>query len=165
MSEEMNNEEMSQSEFAALLEESEKDKPTPVVGDVVEARVVAVGDTEVLVNIPGVKSDVAVQRSELEEDVAVDDLIKVCITGMNNEDGPKVSKRKADQMKIWDEISGIMERGETVEAEIRQVVKGGLVANVMGLRGFIPASQMELHFVVWLDEPQCALERAVSFAT
>ena len=39
------------------------------------------------------------------------------------------------------------EAGETVQAHITQVVKGGLVASVEGLRGFIPASQMELHFV------------------
>ena len=141
MSEEMNN------DFAKMLEESESDSPTPNAGDVVEARVVAVNDTEVLVNIRGVKSDVAVAKSELDGEVAKDDIIKVCITSMNNEDGPKVSKKKADQMKIWNEVAAIMERGETVEAEIRQVVKGGLGANVMGLRGFIPASQVDLYFV------------------
>ncbi len=134
-------------EFAKMLEESEQDSPTPNVGDVVDAQVVAVGDTEVQVHIAGVKSDVAVAKSELDTEVAVDDVIKVCITGMNNEDGPKVSKKKADQMKVWNEIAAIMERGETVDAEIRQVVKGGLVANVMGLRGFIPASQVDLYFV------------------
>ena len=140
-------EEMNKGEFAELLEESEKDMPTPTVGSVVEARVVSVGDSEVFVNIAGVKSDVPVARNEIEGDVAVDDTIRVCIVSMNNEDGPKVSKRKADQMEIWDEVAEIMERGETVEAEIKQVVKGGLVASVKGLRGFIPASQMELHFV------------------
>lgn len=140
-------EEMNKGEFAELLEKSEKDMPTPNVGDVVEATIVAVTDSEVLVNIPGVKSDVPVQRQELADEVEVGDVIKVCITSTNNEDGPKVSKKKADQMEIWHELKGVMERGETVEAKVTQVVKGGLVASVRGLRGFIPASQMELHFV------------------
>ena len=50
-------------------------------------------------------------------------------------------------MVAWTEMEKKKEAGETVQANITQVVKGGLVASVDGLRGFIPASQMELHFV------------------
>ena len=64
-------------------------------------------------------------------------------------------------MSVWKDIEAIKERGETVQAKITAVVKGGLVAVVNGLRGFIPASQMELHFVkdlsVYVDQTVEAL--------
>ena len=59
-------------------------------------------------------------------------------------------------MVAWTELEKLKEEGKTVEAHVNQVVKGGLVASVNGLRGFIPASQMELHFVkdlsIYLDQ-------------
>ena len=59
-------------------------------------------------------------------------------------------------MSVWKDMEAIKDRGETIEAKITQMVKGGLVASVKGLRGFIPASQMELHYVkdlsVYVDQ-------------
>ena len=149
MSEEMNN------DFASMLKAEEESMQAVNVGDVVEATVVAVENSSAMVTIAGLKSDIPIPKRELvrpepdsaEDVVKVGDVIEVAIVSLGGENGATVSKVKADARVAWTEMEGIQERGETVQAQVSQVVKGGLVANVNGLRGFIPASQMELHFV------------------
>ncbi len=149
MSEEMNN------DFASMLKAEEESMQSVNVGDVVEATVVAVDNASAMVRIAGLKSDIPVPKRELarpepdsaEDVVKVGDVIEVAIVSLGGENGATVSKVKADARVAWTEMEGIQERGETVQAQVNQVVKGGLVASVNGLRGFIPASQMELHFV------------------
>ncbi|MBR3456831.1 MAG: 30S ribosomal protein S1, partial [Selenomonadaceae bacterium] len=114
-----------------------------------------VENSSAMVTISGLKSDIPIPKRELarpepdsaEDVVKVGDVIEVVIVSLGGENGATVSKVKADARVAWTEMEGIQERGETVEAQVSQVVKGGLVASVNGLRGFIPASQMELHFV------------------
>lgn len=149
MSEEMNN------DFASMLKAEEESMQAVNVGDVVEATVVAVENSSAMVTIAGLKSDIPIPKRELarpepdsaEDIVKVGDVIEVAIVSLGGENGATVSKVKADARVAWTEMEGIQERGETVQAQVNQVVKGGLVASVNGLRGFIPASQMELHFV------------------
>lgn len=151
MSEEMNKE----NDFASMLKAEEESMQSVNVGDVVEATVVAVDNSSAMVTISGLKSDIPVPKRELarpepdsaEDIVKVGDVIEVAIVSLGGENGATVSKVKADARVAWTEMEGIQERGETVQAQVNQVVKGGLVASVNGLRGFIPASQMELHFV------------------
>jgi small subunit ribosomal protein S1/4-hydroxy-3-methylbut-2-enyl diphosphate reductase len=108
-----------------------------------------------LVSIPGLKSDIPISKRDLarpepdraDDVVKVGDVIEVLVMSLGGENGASVSKVRAEARVAWTEMEGIQERGETVEAEVTQVVKGGLVSMVKGLRGFIPASQMELHFV------------------
>lgn len=57
-----------------------------------------------------------------------------------------VSKRAVDAEKAWDELQGKFESGEVFDAVIADSVKGGLVVD-LGVRGFIPASHVERHFV------------------
>ncbi|MBQ5650236.1 MAG: S1 RNA-binding domain-containing protein, partial [Selenomonadaceae bacterium] len=127
--------------------------------DLVEALVVAVNDNEAIVNIKGNKNDVPIAKYELAEPapesakdiVKVDDVIEVLVVSKGGENGLVVSKVKADRLASWKELDGIVEKAEPVDAEITQVVKGGLVARVMGVRAFIPASQVDLHYVKELD--------------
>jgi small subunit ribosomal protein S1/4-hydroxy-3-methylbut-2-enyl diphosphate reductase len=142
-------------DFASMLKAEEESMQAVNVGDVVEATVVAVENSSAMVTIAGLKSDIPIPKRELvrpepdsaEDVVKVGDVIEVAIVSLGGENGATVSKVKADARVAWTEMEGIQERGETVQAQVSQVVKGGLVANVNGLRGFIPASQMELHFV------------------
>ncbi|MCR5176580.1 MAG: 30S ribosomal protein S1 [Anaerovibrio sp.] len=123
--------------------------------DLVEAVVVAVNDNEAIVNIQGNKNDVPISKFELAEPapesakdvVKVDDVIEVLVVAKGGENGLTVSKVKADRLASWKELDGVVEKGEPIEAEITQVVKGGLVARALGVRAFIPASQIELNFV------------------
>lgn len=138
------------------------------VGDIVEGTVVQVSHNEAFVDI-GYKQEIPVPKRELaypEPESALDvvkvgDKIDVFIQSLGGENGGALSKVKADRMSVWKDIEAIKDSGETVQAKITGVVKGGLVAVVNGLRGFIPASQMELHFVkdlsVYVDQTVEAL--------
>ena len=124
------------------------------VGDIVEGTVVQVNHNEAFVDI-GYKQEIPVPKRELAypEPESAMDVVKVgdkgdyYIQSLGGENGGALSKIKADRMSVWKDIEAIKDSGETVQAKITQVVKGGLVAVVNGLRGFIPASQMDLHFV------------------
>lgn len=148
-------EEMKNDEFENLLKAEEEALQNTEVGDVVQASVVSVDNSSALVHIPGFKSDIPIDKRELavpEPDsagdvVSVGDEIDVYVVSLGGEHGATVSKVRADRLVAWKDFDGIVERGEVIEAVVTQVVKGGLVATVRGLRAFIPASQVELHFV------------------
>ena len=137
-------------------------------GDIVEGTVVQVDHNGAFVDI-GYKQEILVPKRELAypEPESAMDVVKVgdkgdyYIQSLGGENGGALSKIKADRMSVWKDIEAIKDSGETVQAKITQVVKGGLVAVVNGLRGFIPASQMELHFVkdlsVYVDQTVEAL--------
>lgn len=139
----------------SLLEAEEEAFQEIKEHDVVKATVVAVEDGQAYVNIAGLKSDIPIVKRELatpepesaKDVVNVNDEIEVFVVALGGENGATVSKVRADRMVAWKDIEAIKESGATVQAKVTQVVKGGLVAAVEGLRGFIPASQMELHFV------------------
>ena len=140
-------------DMGSLLEEA-GDIDNIKEGTVREGTVVQVNQNEAFVDI-GYKQEIPVPKRELaypepesaEDVVKVGDKIDVYIQSLGGDNGGALSKVKADRMVAWKDIEEIKERGETIDARINQVVKGGLVASVNGLRGFIPASQMELHFV------------------
>jgi len=130
--------------------------------EVVEGTVVLVNRDEAYVDI-GYKQEIAIPKKELaypepesaEDVVKTGDKIRVYIQSLGGENGGVLSKIKADNEVVWDELRAIKDNNDdpnaeelkTVDAHITNVVKGGLTATVNGLRGFIPASQMELHFV------------------
>ena len=146
---------MQEQDMKSLLEAEEESMQEVREHDVVNATVVSVEDGLAYVNIAGLKADIPIPKRELaspEPDsardvVKLDDVIEVFVVSLGGENGATVSKVRADRMVAWKEIEALKEEGQTVQAQITQVVKGGLVASVSGLRGFIPASQMELHFV------------------
>ena len=145
---------MSEQSMKELLEEAESSMPDIQERTVVTGEVIQVSRDEAYIDI-GYKQEIAVPKRELaypapesaEDVVKVGDKIDVYIVSLGGDNGGILSKVKADRMVAWKEMEAVRERGETVEAQVNQVVKGGLVASVNGLRGFIPASQMELHFV------------------
>ena len=122
--------------------------------DIIKGTVVLVTRDEAFVDI-GYKAEVAIPRSELAypAPAAATDVVKngdelqVYVVSMGGENGMILSKVKADKMAAWSSISALVERKETVNAQVTEAVKGGLVVSVMGVRAFVPASQMELHFV------------------
>ena len=152
---------MSEQSMKELLEQ--EDMPDIQERTVVKGVVVQVSRDEAYVDIgykqeiPVSKRDLAVPAPDDARDVVkVGDKIDVYIKSLGGDNGGSLSKVEADKMAAWKDIEEIKEKGETVEAKIAKEVKGGLVAYVMGLRGFIPASQMELHFVkdlaVYVDQ-------------
>lgn len=138
-------------EFATLLEESMKEIKEH---DLVEAEVVAVNDTEAIVTIVGHKNDIPIPAKELatpapakvSDCFKVGDKFEVVVTSKGGENGLVVSKTRAAQQMAWRELENL-DMNEPIDAEITQVVKGGLVAIAKGVRAFIPASQIELQYV------------------
>ncbi|NSL52314.1 30S ribosomal protein S1 [Calidifontibacillus erzurumensis] len=122
------------------------------VGDVVTGKVTKVEDKHVLVDI-GFKVEGIVPISELSslhidkagDVVQVDDELTLKVIKVE-EDEIVLSKRAVDAEKAWEELEKKFEIGEVFEAEVKDVVKGGLVVDI-GVRGFIPASLVERHFV------------------
>lgn len=124
-------------------------------GDIVKGTVISVSDSEVFVNI-GFMADGIIDRAELSDDPAINpkDIIKagdelyVYIINVNDGDGNvELSKKRADAVKVWDELSQIQSQGELVTVKVSEAVKGGAVAYIKGVRAFIPASQLSYEFV------------------
>ena len=146
MSEITNVEAVQEENFAELLEQSIKTLNT---GDKVIGIVTGIGNTEVQVDL-GTKhagyipyDEVSADPSVKPEDILkVGDEIEVFVVRVNDQEGTvQLSKKKLDGMKIWDEIGTYVDEKITVEGVITEENKGGLVANVKGIRVFIPASQ------------------------
>ena len=123
-------------------------------GDIVKGRVSKVDERQALVDV-GYKFDGVIPISELSSlhvekasDVLKEgDEVEVKVLRVNDEEDKLIlSKRAADAERAWKELQEKHESGETIEAKVAEVVKGGLVVDV-GVRGFIPASHVERHFV------------------
>ncbi|MFY0543035.1 30S ribosomal protein S1 [Brevibacillus sp. H7] len=130
------------------------DATTISVGDVVKATVTKVEEKQALVDV-GYKYDGLIPISELSplhvekvsDVVSVGDTFDVKVIKLNDEKEELVVSKKAVAMEsAWSELEQKMQSGEIIEATVKEVVKGGLVVDV-GLRGFIPASMVERHFV------------------
>ena len=146
MSEIINVEAVQEENFAELLEQSIKTLNT---GDKVMGTVTGIGNTEVQVDL-GTKhagyipyDEVSTDPSVKPEDILkVGDEIEVFVVRVNDQEGTvQLSKKKLDGLKVWDDMAAWVEDKTTVEGTITEENKGGLVANVKGIRVFIPASQ------------------------
>ena len=122
-------------------------------GQVVTGKVVQITEDEVCVNI-GYKADGIVKKTDLSStDVKIDDEIEVEVVKVNDGEGNVLlSQKNIINRKAWDEIVAKQEAGEFVEGVGKEAVKGGLLADVSGIRTFIPASQLSLRYVEKIDE-------------
>ena len=146
MSEITNAETVQEENFAELLEQSIKTLNT---GDKVVGTVTGIGNTEVQVDL-GTKHAGYIPYDEVSNDpsvkpediLKVGDEIEVFVVRVNDQEGTvQLSKKKLDGLKVWDDMAQWVEDKTTVEGTITEENKGGLVANVKGIRVFIPASQ------------------------
>jgi small subunit ribosomal protein S1 len=128
-------------------------------GDVVSGTVVRVDKDEILVDI-GYKSEGVIPISELsirrsvnpDEEVALGDTIDALVLQKEDADGRLIlSKKRARFEKAWRRIEAAAESGEPVEGLVIEVVKGGLIID-LGVRGFLPASLVDIRRVQDLDE-------------
>ncbi len=125
-------------------------------GDIVKGTVIAVSDTgEVSVNL-GYKSDGIIPRNEFSGDDSIDpaevvkagDEIEVFVVRVNDGDGNvQLSKKRVDADKNIVAIEESFNNNEVVQAKVVEVVKGGLIALVNGVRAFVPSSQISNRYV------------------
>ncbi|HIS02061.1 MAG TPA: bifunctional 4-hydroxy-3-methylbut-2-enyl diphosphate reductase/30S ribosomal protein S1 [Candidatus Excrementavichristensenella intestinipullorum] len=117
-------------------------------GQTVTGTVLQITDDEVCVNV-GYKADGLIKKADLSStDVKVGDEIEVEVVKVNDGEGNVLlSQRNVVNKKNWDEIVAKYEAGEFVQGVGKEAVKGGLIATVLGIRTFIPASHLSQHYV------------------
>jgi len=128
-------------------------------GQIVTGTVIGVTDSEVLVNV-GYKSDGYIPRAEFstdpeaEIDVKEGEEIDVEVVKVNDGEGNVLLSRKNVQSKkFWDDLMAEEAEGKTFETVVKEVVKGGLIAEMEGgVRTFIPASHVSTKYVENLGE-------------
>ena len=128
-------------------------------GDVVTGHVVRIDNDEVLVDI-GYKSEGVIPSGELSirksvdpsDEVSLGEEVDALVLTKEDQDGRLIlSKKRARFEKAWRRIEAAAESGEPVEGAVIEVVKGGLIID-LGVRGFLPASLVDIRRVPNLDE-------------
>ena len=135
--------------FEELLEQSLKTLHT---GEKVTGVVTQINTTEISVDL-GVKQAGYIPMSELSDDpkfnvaeeIKVGDEVEAFVVRVNDVEGwIMLSKKRLDAVKNWEKLEQAVESKEALEGTIVDQNKGGIVANVLGIRVFIPASQTGL---------------------
>ena len=128
-------------------------------GEVITGTVVWIDATEVLVDVK-YKSEGVIPNNELSirksvdpfDEVELGELVDVLVLQKEDQDGRLlVSKKRARFERAWKRIEAAAESGEPVEGTVIEVVKGGLIVD-LGVRGFLPASLVDIRRVSDLDE-------------
>ncbi|NLH92067.1 MAG: 30S ribosomal protein S1 [Atopobium sp.] len=123
-------------------------------GDLVTGTVVKIEHDEVLLDI-GFKSEGVIPVRELSirkdvdpsEVVHLGDKIEALVLQKEDKEGRLIlSKKRAEYERAWNRVEEKFKAGENVEGEVIEVVKGGLILDI-GLRGFLPASLVDLRRV------------------
>lgn len=154
MSEEINNEESMQD----MMQQYEFKKIH--TGDIIKGKVLKVTDSEVFVNI-NYFSDGVIPKNEITpyEDDDLNSIIKendeidvMIIKADDGEGNVLLSKIKADGIKGLEELEEVYNTQKSMEVLVKEAVKGGVIGYYKGIRIFIPASQLALHYVEDLKE-------------
>ncbi len=124
-------------------------------GDILEGTVIDVSDTEVtldlkyytqgIIRLEDLSDD---PKFNIHRDIAVGD--EVSATVISTDDGKGnilLSKKEANQVLAWDKLKEYLSSGEYVDVKVSEAVKAGAVAFLEGIRGFIPASKLDLQYV------------------
>ncbi|HZO11873.1 MAG TPA: 30S ribosomal protein S1 [Polyangiaceae bacterium] len=144
--------------FAALFEESIEKDTFAREGEIISGTIVQVDRDMVVVDIGG-KSEGVIPLKEFGDatpagpPVNVGDRVDVFVESRETDDGLlKISKEKADRLKVWDDISAACEQDQLIEGTISQRVKGGLSVTIKGgVKAFLPGSQVDLRPIRNLD--------------
>ena len=128
-------------------------------GDVLTGHVVRIDKDEVLIDV-GYKSEGVIPQKELSirkavdasQEVALGEEVDALVLIKEDQDGRLIlSKKRARFEKAWRRIEAAAESGEPVEGTVIEVVKGGLIVD-LGVRGFLPASLVDIRRVQNLDD-------------
>ncbi|MCK5759069.1 MAG: bifunctional 4-hydroxy-3-methylbut-2-enyl diphosphate reductase/30S ribosomal protein S1 [Clostridiales bacterium] len=138
------------SEFENMLEASLVELRN---GQLVTGKIISMNDKEVYVDV-GFKIDGTIAIGEFPTDsedkvlIKVGDEVEAVVVKVRDSEGVVyLSKKRADERKAYDKINDLFKDGEIFKAQVKEVVKGGLIVNVFGADGFMPASQVSDRFV------------------
>ncbi len=144
-------EQMDRGALAALYEETFRNFDE---GTITEGRVVAISRDKVVVDI-GYKSEGMIAADQFSSEdlqtLKVGDSVQVYIEEREDAEGNLVlSKEKADKMKIWEELETAYKDETVIEGRVLSRIKGGMMVDI-GVKAFLPGSQIDLHPVRDLD--------------
>lgn len=130
---------------------------------IIEAKVISIGKDEVFVDI-NYKSEGVIPRQEisllpqadLNELFKVGDTISALVVNLDKDDNVLLSKLKADAIKAEEKLVDANTKNEVLEVLVIAAVNGGITVEVMGVRGFVPASHVDLErvedFSTWVGK-------------
>ena len=131
-------------------------------GDVIKGTVIDVTDEEVTLDLKYYTQGI-IKVEDLSEDpnfsvlddVKIGDEIEATVMKTDDGNGNIVlSKKEANAVLAWDVLKQLKEEKKEIPVKVTQTVKGGAVAFVEGIRGFIPASQLDVSYVEDIDSFQ-----------
>lgn len=120
----------------------------PAVGDIIPCRVLSVSKNEVHVDIGGITTGVVRGRELLDEsgeysNLRVGDEVLATVLETENESGQmELSFRSAGHQKAWDELTRLFDASAVIDAPIISANRGGLLARIGRVEGFLPVSQL-----------------------
>ncbi|MDO5337586.1 MAG: S1 RNA-binding domain-containing protein [Eubacteriales bacterium] len=128
-------------------------------GDILTGTVISVNEEEIIVDLKyyaeGIIPVADYSREpgfQVKEEVHAGD--EVSATVVKRDDGHGnilLSRVEANDVLAWDKLNALKESGEILDVTVKGIVKGGVVAYVEGVRGFIPASRLSLEYVEDLE--------------
>ena len=131
-------------------------------GQIISGKVVFIANDGVMVDI-GTRTEAIIPFNQLTEESLSEeelrnllkpgDTVTAYVVRADLENGQIVlSKKRAEADRSWSRIQALYEQGQPVMVEVKEKVKGGLVAIIEGIRAFLPASQVDLKRASDLDE-------------
>ena len=134
----------SKDKFQTQLEESLNSLSTPENGQLVDGTVVAVTDDTVFVDV-NCKSEGRIPKSEFGSKAPeVGDTVTVKLVNKFGKNGPEISKRQADEKRLWKDITQAFKDKTPIDGTVSKVVKGGFEVDLGGgIHAFLPISQSD----------------------
>ena len=124
----------------------DKTLSTIMEGEVVDGTVVAIGKSEVIVNI-GYTSEgvISINEFRYNPELAVGDKVEVYVETAEDKKGQLIlSHKKARSFRSWDRVNEACEKDEIVKGYIKCRTKGGMIVDVFGIEAFLPGSQIDV---------------------
>jgi len=125
------------------------------VGDIIKGTVIAVNEEEVILDLryytQGIIKAEDISNDPgfmLQEEIHVDDVLEATVVSMDDGQGNiLLSRKEANDVLAWDVLTEYKESGKNVSVKVNEAINAGVVAYLEGIRGFIPASQLDLGYV------------------
>lgn len=123
--------------------------------DILEGTVIGITDESVMIDLRYYAQGIIKAEDlsddpkfSLRRDIKVGDVISATVIATDDGNGNiQLSKKQANQVLAWDKLKEYMENNTNIDVKVAEKVKGGAVAYLEGIRGFIPASKLDLSYV------------------
>ena len=146
--------EYSPEEYTEMLSMYEDTLKNIEEGEIVKATVLRVTDSVAILDL-GFKSEGSVGLEEFRhgEEVGPGQEVEVFLERLEDQEGIVVlSKKKADFLRVWEQIKNAYDDDQSIRGSIKKKVKGGVTVDIMGVDAFLPGSQVALRRVPNVDE-------------